>query len=417
MPELVGEPRDDATRVRALARVFAFDDPMMTEDKYHDLFAAARKTCPVVKSDGIIGGSYLVSRFDDVGHCLKDWQTWGHEVPRYPGGPIDIPLQVDPPLHTLMRRDLAAPFILKNVLKLKPDFEARARSYLRPLVARGGGDLLAQFCQPFPVYSFMSMFGAPLADTDQMIEWKNVIFAGLDGNASSQQTSIEQVFPDVERYFNRLIDDRIATLPEDRPNDLLTAFTTGMVGDRPYTRDEIVRLCRFFMVAGLDTVTVMLARILLFLARNPMHYSLLKTDPSLIPNAIEELMRYAGITSAFRVATTDTEVNGVSIRKGERVELMLAAAGRDDSIFDNPESVDFHRQDVKHFNFGAGPHRCLGLHLARVELEVALEVFVEAVSTFSLDERFPEPRIRIGAAHSIDHVRVLINERSVREAP
>lgn len=401
---------NDIAAVQQQGRRFSFNDGEIDEAAMHEFFNRAREQCPVVKTEAILGGSYLVSKFDDVSRCLKDWRTFGHEVEGYPGAPIDIPIQVDPPLHTELRKDLNPQFSLRSIRRYQDKFRVRANQYLEPILGRGSGDLVSEFSTPFPVYSFMSMFGAPPEDTDQMVVWKDALFAGFKGDSDAQQEVVFEILPAVERYFNRLLDERLDLSPDARPDDLLTAVVTADVGSRPYTRDEMVRLCRFLMVAGLDTVTHMLARILLHLAENAEHHAMLVREPGLIPNAVEELLRHNGIVSTFRHASVDTEIRDQVIRAGERVELVLPSAGRDEGVYDDAHTVDFRRKDIKHFAFGGGPHRCLGLHLARIELQVAVEAFVSLVPHFRLDPDYPRPKVSIGYINNVDHLRVVIDK-------
>jgi cytochrome P450 len=400
---------DQAEEVRRLASEFTFEGQTVTEAQMHELFERMRGVCPVAKSDAIDDGTYLVSRYADIQRCFRDPATFVSSVGRYPGEPKEIPVGIDPPFHTLARKDLHRPFALPNVRKHADELTQRARSYLEPIVARGEGDLQKEFTEPFPCVSFMVLLGAPLTDLDQLVEWKNILFsAGDNHDPKHRRYVVEELQPAMTAYFTGLILDRQKLPADERPDDLLTALAGAQIGDRPYSLEEQVSVCRFLIKAGLDTVTGMLARMLRFLAESPAHRRELLADRKLVPDAVEEMLRYFSSVTPYRIATTDVEVGGVLVRANERLEFSLPSAGRDESVYENADVIDFRRPHVAHLAFGTGAHRCLGSHLARIELEIGIQAVLDLMPDYYLDDRYPPPQVKMSHVLTPDHLHVVI---------
>jgi cytochrome P450 len=178
-------------------------------------------------------------------------------------------------------------------------------------------------------------------------------------------------------------------------------------GERLLTLNEFVGMACLVWGAGLDTVTAQLSLAMLNLATDTSLRDRLVEDPGLIPSAIEELIRFDGIVNQCRVATQDVELSGVLIRKGDRVNVMTGASGRDPQQFADPESLDFTRPANRHFGFGAGAHRCVGSHLARLELRVALEEIHRRMPTYRIDPAQP-PMRHFGLVRGVDRLHLVV---------
>ena len=205
---------------------------------------------------------------------------------------------------------------------------------------------------------------------------------GDSGFARRHETSAP-VAQQIYDYFDRAIDDHIAS-PRD---DVLSAMIAANVQSegRPLSREELLDICFLFLIAGLDTVTDSLDCFFVYLARHPEHRHQLVEQPDILPHAIEELLRWeTPVPGVARVAMQDVEVGGCPISKGERVSPLLGAANTDPAEFPDPDVVDFNRNPNRHRAFGGGPHRCLGSHLARMELRVALREFHRRIPDYEI---------------------------------
>jgi cytochrome P450 len=183
-----------------------------------------------------------------------------------------------------------------------------------------------------------------------------------------------------------MIAERRAMAREERPEGLATEALDWTIDGEPVTDADLLSFYLLFFMAGLDTVTAELGYGLRHLATHPEHRRRLVEEPELIPKAAEELLRAYSIVNTARDVAEDTEVAGCPVRKGDVVIVSFPAAGRDDNAYENAKEVDFDRPVINHLAFGAGPHRCLGSHLARHELVVAYEEWHKRIPEYRLDE-------------------------------
>jgi len=208
----------------------------------------------------------------------------------------------------------------------------------------------------------------------------------------------QQVADSIYDYFNTVLDEREL----ERRDDLLSHFLDAEVEGHKLTREDILDVCFLFLIAGLDTVTATLDCMFSFLAQHPEHRQQLVDDPSLIPSAIEELLRWeTPVMGVARAALVDTELDGCPIAQGDQVMIMLGSANTDEAEFPDADVVRFDREVNRHIAFGGGIHRCLGSHLARMELRVALREWHRRIPEYSVE---PEHTlVYTPAIRSIEH--------------
>ena len=328
----------------------------------------------------------LISRYEDVHNALRQPRLFSSaEDPIDLGTPRAlIPLQVDPPHHARYRRLLDPLFSPKAVDAMEDDVRELARALLGDLVDRESCDFHTEFAVPFPCTIFLRIMGLPLEDLDQFLAWKDgIIRPAVDDHfdLDAMRNARRQAGQAIDAYFESAIDERLNT-PAD---DLLTLFLNAEVGGERLDRDEVLGLCYLFLLGGLDTVTASLDCMIARLATHPDERRRLVEDPSVIPSAVEELLRFeTPVTMVPRVATESTTLGTCPIGKGTHVMLLLGAADTDERAFDRPDKVDFDRAGNRHFAFSAGPHRCLGSHLARRELRVALEEWHREIPDYAI---------------------------------
>jgi cytochrome P450 len=364
---------------------FRAGDPGLADP--HPLFEQMRDKCPVAHSYEL-GGYWIMSRYDDIREALRDPSTYSSSVISVPEFEEDrgkmIPLNYDPPEHTAFRSEFASWFSPAVVKRTEPGSRERIIGYLESFVAKGGGDFISAVAEPFPCVTFLLALGLPIQDIEQLIEWKNHLLRTLlSDDPQKVQFVVGEVIPKINAYFAAQIEARTAA--QHRPDDVLTLLVNAKAGEVPFTLEDKIQTLIMFMLAGLDTVTGTLGYFVKFLATHPDHRQQLIDDPSLIPNAVEELLRYFTIITLARKVIKTVDVDGVTIPEGDLCVFLLQSAGRDELQYENPEEVDFHRTPIRHMALGAGPHRCLGSHLARMELAVALEEVLRIVPHFEID--------------------------------
>ncbi len=363
------------------------------------MYKALRESSPVFRSPEAV----VLSRLADIEMALKHTELFSSNMDAVNLGNVRplIPLQIDPPEHAKYRRILDPLFTPREMARREPRVTELVNEMIDAFADRGQCDFHAEFAVPLPCTVFLQLLGLPLEDLDKFLEWKDGIIRpegarNYEQHGAAAASAAHQVYD----YFERAIDDHIAN-PRD---DLLSAMIAANVAGQPLSREELLDICFLFLIAGLDTVTDSLDCFFVYLARHPDHRRQLIEQPDLLPSAIEELLRWeTPVPGVVRVAMEDVEVAGCPIAKGERVSPLLGAANTDPAEFPDPELVDFQRNPNRHRAFGGGPHRCLGSHLARMELRVALREF---------HRRIPDYEIRPGV--ELTYTRAL---RSVESLP
>lgn len=343
------------------------------------MYKALRETSPVFRSPQAV----VLSRLADIEMALKNTAVFSSNMDAVDLGNIRpmIPLQIDPPEHAKYRRILDPLFTPREMARREPGVAELVNEMIDRFAGRGECDFHAEFAVPLPCTVFLQLLGLPLEDLEQFLVWKDGIIrpegAGWDGRHQAGAPVAQQIYD----YFERAIDDHIAN-PRD---DVLSAMIAAEIAGQPLSRDELLDICLLFLIAGLDTVTDSLDCFFVYLARHPEHRHQLVEQPDILPGAIEELLRWeTPVPGVVRVAMQDVEVGGCPINKGDRVSPLLGAANTDPAEFPEPELVDFARNPNRHRAFGGGPHRCLGSHLARMELRVALREFHRRIPDYEI---------------------------------
>ncbi|MDQ6696980.1 MAG: cytochrome P450 [Actinomycetota bacterium] len=294
-----------------------------------------------------------------------------------------IPLQIDPPDHKQYRRILDPIFAPRQMALLEDSVVVLVHRLIDRFIERGACDLVADLSVPLPSEVFLTMLGLPLADLPQFLLMKDGIIRPEGEDEGDWAASRTRAAADIYAYFDEVITSREAA-PRD---DLVSRFLTTEVEGIRLTRHEILDICFLLLIAGLDTVSAALDCFFTYLAEHPAHRQELVDDPSLVPPAVEELLRWeTPVIGVLRCAVADHELSGVEVRAGDQVAVLIGSANTDESGIDRPDEVDFHRAVNKHLAFGGGVHRCLGSHLARLELRVVLREFHKRIPDYRLAE-------------------------------
>ena len=335
----------------------------------------------------------LISRYEDVHYALRHPHLFSSaQDPIDLGTPRSlIPLQVDPPNHARYRRVLDPLFGPKVIDGMEPEIRKLARNLLANFVDRGSCDFHAEFAVPFPCTIFLRLMGLPLEDLDRFLAWKDAIIRPVVDDPydlEAMNAIRKQAGAAIDEYFQSAIAQRLL----NPSNDLLTFFVTAEIeGDR-LDQDEVLGMCYLFLLGGLDTVTASLDCMLARLAAHPEERKCFVDTPLMNSSAVEELLRFeTPVTMVPRVVTEPIDIGNRCLVPGTRVMLLLGAADTDERIFDHPDEVNFGRSGNRHFAFSGGPHRCLGSHLARRELSVALEEWHKLIPNYEIA---PEVNLR-----------------------
>lgn len=287
-----------------------------------------------------------------------------------------IPLEVDGEAHRLYRLLMNPLFSPKRMAALEEGMRRSAVELIEGCLPNGECDFELEFGHPFPVYVFLRLMGLPLGMMRLFLEWEHGL---LHGKVKEKRRAAAQAIKD---YLLDAIAER-RKAPQD---DLISFAITSEVEGRPLTDAETLGICFVLFAAGLDTVASALGFIFKHLAENPADQRRLRQDLSAIPNAAEELLRAYAVVTTTRRITRDIEFHGVKMKSGDRIILPMTVTARDAEEYEDPNRIDFDRENVRHITFGSGPHRCIGSHLARIEIRVALEEWLTRVPEFRVPE-------------------------------
>lgn len=294
-----------------------------------------------------------------------------------------IPLNTDPPDHLRYRKVLDPLFAPRRVDSLEADITSRINHFIDSFVDRGSCNFTAELAELFPSSVFLGMMGLPWEELDALIWMRDgLLRPGSPDMTPGERSQIQRdTAEEVYAYFDRILDER-ATAPLD---DILSLFVAAEADGERLQRDEMLAICFVLLTAGLDTVTDSLSCFFAFLAQRPDVRQRIVDDPDVIADAVEELLRWeTPVPAVTRWAREDDELGGESVAAGHIIMVNLSAANLDPAEFPDPLEVRFDRPVNRHVAFGGGIHRCLGSHLARRELRIALREWHRRIPDYSL---------------------------------
>ncbi|MFI8166588.1 cytochrome P450 [Streptomyces sp. NPDC085931] len=355
---------------------------------------------------------WLVAHHADVSALLRDrrlGRTYQHrftheEFGRTPPPPEHEPfhtlndhgmLDLEPPDHTRIRRLVSKAFTPRTVERLKPYVRRLADELAAALVEKGGGDLLKDVAEPLPVAVIAEMLGIPESDRAPLRPWSADI-CGMYELAPSEETAARAVRASAEfsDYLRELIAARRKEPGEDLVSGLIAAHDEG----ERLTEQEMISTCVLLLNAGHEATVNATVNGWYALFRNPAQLELLRADHSLVPSAVEELMRYDTPLQLFeRWVLDEIEIDGTTIPRGAEIAMLFGSANHDPEVFADPARLDLTRADNPHISFSAGIHYCIGAPLARIELAASMEALLEKAPTLRLaaePERKPNFVIR-----------------------
>jgi cytochrome P450 len=352
-------------------------------------YVVLRESEPVMRLDGV---GVIVSSRAGVDEVVRNPDVFSSNMSAHDlktKRPL-IPLQIDPPDHRKYRKILDPLFAPQRMKALEESVARLVNVLIDAFVDDDEIDFTSQFSVPFPSQVFLAMFGLPSEDLPRFLKMKDGVIRpdhvvghpfGHPETEAYQRETADSIYA----YFEHVLDERAG---EGR-DDLLSHFLHVEVeGDR-LTREDMLDICFLLLIAGLDTVSASLDCFFGYLAEHPDARRRLVEEPESIPSVVEELLRWeTPVMGVARVATQDVEVGGCPISAGEQVMVLLGAANVDESEFTGAGELQWDRETNRHLAFGGGIHRCLGSHLARLELRVALREW---------HRRIPDYRVKPGA--------------------
>jgi cytochrome P450 len=285
-----------------------------------------------------------------------------------------IPLEIDPPNHRKYRAILDPMLSPRAVAQLEANIYARCNALIDDFIDKGEVEFTKAFGRPLPVSVFLDLMGLPQDMLDTFVEWAMTLLHGQDRAASAR------VMGEISTYLSKVIEEKTAKPDEGAISAIIQARPDG----EPLTEREIFGFTFFLFIAGLDTVFAALNNIFVWLAQNPDRRAEIIANPDNLNNAVEELLRVFAVTFSGRTLTQDYELQGVQLKKGDKITSILPAANFDPAVFPDPTKVDFTRPRKPQLAFAGGVHSCMGAHLARLEVKACIDVFLKRIPDFQL---------------------------------
>ena len=362
----------------------------------YPLYRQLRETSPALplpENNLLVLSSYehcqAAVRHRQLGHIEDPRMTEEQLAQRRANPAIDslqhMMLFQNPPDHTRLRGLVVKAFDARRVEAMRARVTAIAEDLVAAFVDRGRGDLVSLFLHPLPVIVICDMLGIPERDRSGFIAGGRVRGRLIDPTpmAPDELEEANRGMLESQAYFEGLCQERRVN-PSD---DLITALVESETEHGKLTKDELTANIQLLFAAGHETTVNLMGNALLALYRNPDQLALLKDDPGLMPQAVEEFLRYdSSVQLTGRGALSDTEVAGMPIARGTQVIALLAAANRDPAVFDRPDELDVTRKGIRPLSFGGGVHYCLGAQLARLEAAEALKVLFHRLPGLALDD-------------------------------
>jgi cytochrome P450 len=357
-PELVWDKSFDAFTAEG-------DDPWLAITRMHDL-------PPIVwATDASYGRpGWVLTRSDLITEAFIDYEHFSGErkgmIADLVGEPVKLnPIEIDPPHHHGYRKILNPFFTPKAINAIGDSVREACVELITKFEKSGGCEFVSQFAVPFPSYVFLDLMGMPRDRVDQFIEWEDRIMRSPD--FMDRAKAAREVYEYLKQHKDK---------QRDNPsNEFLAGLMAGEVDGRPLNHLELMGMYYVLYVGGLDTVYSTIGWIIDHLATHPEMQEGLRSNPELIPAAVEEYCRAFSVVVTHREVAKDFTFHGVPMKKGEEVNMPLSLAGRDPLVFENPHVVDIDRKS-RHIAFGTGTHNCLGIHLAKRELRIVVEEFL-----------------------------------------
>jgi len=362
----------------ALVYDFDFNKPTGHEDDVHLAWAQLHKPeVPDVFWTPRYGGHWVATRADDIDYMQANHEEFSMAhvtIPVSEEVPPLYPLEIDPPEHAKYRILLAPRFGPQQAKTMVEDVTNITNRLIDSFIDQRECEFVSQFSKQLPIEVFLKLVDLPMDDREELLS-----YAEMSVRPPSPEDRIKAAHL-LMAYVTKWIKIR----RENPGDDLFSLIVNAKVDGRPYNDQETYGMLNNVLFGGLDTVASMMGFTARFLAENPEHRRQLINNPELMQGAIEEFLRRFGIPQTSRVITQDMEYKGVALKKNEMILLSKTLHGLDERRYGKPLEVDFTRGAKDHAAFGAGPHRCVGMHLARQELRIFMECWLRRIPDFEI---------------------------------
>lgn len=353
--------------------------PEFLADPYKFFAGMHEKFPPIFYDVGPFGNAWVLTKHEDALFALRHAEYFSNEdATPFPRDPEDyfyfIPIEVDPPEHRKYRNIVDPIVSPQGVLKLEERIRTLANELIDDIIDKGECEFDEAFGRPLPVLVFLDLMGLPRDMCDTFVSWAMALLH------SNDRAIMGQTLKTIGDYLKTAIADKQAN-PDD---GLVSRIVHAEIDGKPISEKEAFGFATFLFIAGLDTVFATLNNMWLWLARNPERRQEIIDNPENINAQVEELLRVFSVTFSGRTVAQDIEIRGVQLKKGDKITSILPACNFDPDVFPNPTEVNFHRPKKIILAFTVGVHSCMGAHLARLEIKIALQEWLKRIPDFKV---------------------------------
>ena len=355
-------------------------DPQITLENVHESWDTLRAQCPIGRSDAY-GGMWVVTGYSEAHQIFHDPETFSSTpliIPPFPQAMKMVPVEIDPPDHFKYRTLVATPFSPRHAERMVEPLRVIVNRLIDDFIEAGECDIYQTLATPYPTLMGTTMLGLPDSDAKLFEDWTHKI---IHMSATDFEVAGEAVI-ELYSYFYALLEDR----RENPCGDMMSLLAEAELEGEKLTDEELMGFCLLLLIASIDTSQKAIGSMLWQLATRPDLRERLVAEPGLIPSAVEEFLRAWAPVQPARRATKDAEVCGIQFKEGDQILVLLGAANRDEREFADANGAVLDRAPNRHLTFGTHIHRCLGSHIARLEMKVLLEELLRRLPDFELQD-------------------------------
>ncbi|MCW6536071.1 cytochrome P450 [Sphingomonas lycopersici] len=379
-------PRPDHVPQELVREVDAYALDGIEEGVHEAWKKIQRPDTPPLIWTPLTGGHWIATRGVLIDEIYRNPDRFSSRiiwVPREAGEAYEmVPTRMDPPEHTPYRKAIDKGLNLAQIRKVESDVRSVAIELIEGFASHGGCDFAKDYGGVFPVRVFLALAGLPLEDAAKLNLLANEMTRPSGSTPDEQGRSLEAANKGFFDYVGPIIEERRG----GSGTDLITLMVNSEINGEPIAQDKALGLVSLLLLGGLDTVVNFLSFMMIYLARHPETVEELRSDPLKLQRGVEEMFRRFAVVSDARFVVADMEYYGTQLKRGDLILLPTALHGLDDIQHEDPMRVDLSRRNVSHSTFAQGPHRCAGMHLARMEVTITLQEWLARIPRFSLKE-------------------------------
>jgi cytochrome P450 len=360
-------------------RLYDHNRPNPAPGEVYGIWDSLRTESPIGWSDAH-GGMWVVTGYPEAHEILHKpevFSSYPTSIPAFPNAAPMMPVEIDPPDHFRYRSLLAEPFSPRRVKQYTEPLREVVNQLIDDFIEAGAADICEKMSVPLPAFLGTTMLGLPPADAPLLQGWVHTF---VHESAAHPEKAIDAVM-EIYAYFTKLIEERRA---DDSGEDLISLLVNAEVEGSKLTQDELLAFSLFLLLAAIDTSQKVIGTIFWHLAGDEELRHRLATDQSMIPQAVEEFLRFYSPVITARNVKEDVEVGGVKMSAGDRILVPLGAANRDEREFPDADQFIAERTPNRHMAFSSHAHRCLGSHIARSEISILLVEFLRRIPDFEI---------------------------------